>query len=168
MKNLPANAGDTGSVSGFGRSPGEANGNPLHYSCLGNPTDRGVWQATVHVVRKESDTTERLKKRATMSVKGTKHSESVPCWNSSTWPPDAKNWLIGKDPGDGKGWRQEEKGTTKDEMVGWHYWLNGHESEQAPGVGDRQGDLACCSPWGHKQSDKTEQLNCVHITHFTL
>ena len=168
MKNLPANAGDTGSVSGFGRSPSEANGNPLHYSCLGNPTDRGVWQATVHVVTKESDTTERLKKRATMSAKGMKHSESVPCWNSSTGPPDAKNWLIGKDPDDGKDWRQEEKGTTKDEMVGWHYWLNGHESEQAPGVGDRQGGLACYSPWGHKELDTTEQLNCVCIIHFTL
>ena len=54
------------------------------------------------------------------------------------WPPDAKNWLIGKDPDGGKAWRQEEKGTTEDEMFGWHHWLHGHEVEQAPGVGDRQ------------------------------
>ena len=58
------------------------------------------------------------------------------------WPPDAKDWLIRKDPDYGKDWRQEEKGTTEDEMVGWHHWLNGHEFEQAPGVGDGQGILA--------------------------
>ena len=66
------------------------------------------------------------------------------------WPPDATNWLIGKDPDAGKDWRWEEKGTTEDEMVGWHHWLKGHESEQALGVGDGQGSLACCSPWGHR------------------
>ena len=79
------------------------------------------------------------------------------------WPPDAKNWnsleLIGKDPDTGKDWRQEERGTTEDEMAGWHHWLDGHESEQAPGVGDEQGSLVCCSPWGHKESDTTERLN---------
>ena len=62
------------------------------------------------------------------------------------WPPDAKNWLIGKDPDAGKDWRQEEKGMTEDEMVGWHHQLEGHELEQAPGVGDGQGSLTCCSP----------------------
>ena len=66
------------------------------------------------------------------------------------WSPDAKNWLIWKDPDAEKDWRQKEKGTTEDEMVGWHHWLNGHEFEQAPGVGDGQGGLACCNPWGHK------------------
>ena len=75
------------------------------------------------------------------------------------WPPDGKNWLIGKDPGPGKGWRQQEKGMTEDKMVGWHHWLNGHEFEQAPGVGDRQGSLVCCSPWGRKELDTTEWLN---------
>ena len=75
------------------------------------------------------------------------------------WSPDANNWLIGKDSDSGKDWRQEEKGMTADETVGWYHWLNGHEFEQAPGVGDRQGSLACCSPWGHKESDTTEQLN---------
>ena len=75
------------------------------------------------------------------------------------WPPDAKNWLFGKDPDAGKDWRQEEKGITEDEMVEWYHWLNGHEFEQAPGVGDGQGGLACCNPWGHKESDTTEWLN---------
>ena len=74
-------------------------------------------------------------------------------------PFDAKNWLIGKDPDAGKDWRQEEKGTTKDEMVGWHHQLDGHEFEQAPGIGDGQGSQACCSPWGCKESDMTELLN---------
>ena len=75
------------------------------------------------------------------------------------WPPDVKNWLNGKDPDAGKDWRQEEKGTTEDEMVGCHHRLDGHEFEQALGVGDGQGDLVCCSPWGHKESDTTEGLN---------
>ena len=75
------------------------------------------------------------------------------------WPPDVKSWLIWKDPDAGKDWRQEEKGTTEDEMVGWHHWLNGHEFEQAPGDGEGQGSLVCCSPWGCKESDMTEWLN---------
>ena len=80
------------------------------------------------------------------------------------WPPDAKNWLIGKDPDAGKDWRQEEKGTTEDEMVWWHHQLDGHEFEQALGVGDGQGSLECCSPWGCKESDTTEQLNWTELT----
>ena len=75
------------------------------------------------------------------------------------WPPDAKNWVFGKDPDDGKDWRQEEKGMTEDETVGWHHRLDGNESEQAPGVGDGQGSLVCCSPWGWEELDMTEQLN---------
>jgi len=75
------------------------------------------------------------------------------------WPTDAKNWLIRKDPDVGKHGRQEEKGMTGDEMVGWHHWLNGHEFEQAQGNGEGQGSLACCIPWGHKESDRTERLN---------
>ena len=78
------------------------------------------------------------------------------------WPPDEKNWLIGKGPDAGKDWRWEEKGSTEDEMVGWHHWLNGHKFELTPGVGDGQGSLVRCSPWGHKElgtmSDWT-QLN---------
>ena len=75
------------------------------------------------------------------------------------WPPDEKKWLTGKDPVAGKDWGQEEKGTTEDEMVGWHHWLNGHEFEQVLGVGDGQGSLACCNSWGHKELDMTEWLN---------
>ena len=67
------------------------------------------------------------------------------------WPPDVKSWLTGKDPDAGKHWRQEEKGVSEDEMVGWHHWLNGHEFNQAPQIGDGQGSLVCCSPWGHKE-----------------
>ena len=74
------------------------------------------------------------------------------------WPPDVKNWLIWKDPDAGKDWRKE-KGMTEDEMDGWHHWLNGHEFEQAPWVGDRQGSLVYCSPWGSKELDMTKQLN---------
>ena len=72
---------------------------------------------------------------------------------------NAKNWLFEKDPDAGKDWRQEEKRTTEDEMVGWHHWLDGHDFEQAPGIDDGQGTLACCSPWGCKELDITEQLN---------
>ena len=79
------------------------------------------------------------------------------------WPPDAKNWLIGKDPDAGKDWRQEEKGTTEDEMAGWHHRLNGHEFEHTPGVGDGQGSLACWSPWGCKELDMTDQLNWTKL-----
>ena len=78
---------------------------------------------------------------------------------SILWPPDVKNWLIGKDPDAGKDWRREGKGTTEDEMVGCHHRLDGHEFEQAPGVGDGQGGVMCCSPWGCKESYTTERLN---------
>ena len=81
------------------------------------------------------------------------------------WPPDAKNWLIGKDPAAGKDWRQEKKGTTKDEMVRQHHQLDGHKFEQAPGVGDGQQSLVFCSPWGRRESDMTEWLNWTD-THF--
>ena len=67
------------------------------------------------------------------------------------------------DPDAGEDWRQEEKGMTEDEMVGWHHWLDGCEFEQAPGVGEGQGSLACCSPWGHKESDMNEQLNWTKL-----
>ena len=77
------------------------------------------------------------------------------------WPPDVKSWLVGRDPDAGKDWRQEEKGTTEDEMDGWYHCLNGHEFDQAP-VGDGQGSLACCSPWSHRVRHDwvTQPLNC--------
>ena len=71
------------------------------------------------------------------------------------WPPHAKSWLIGKDSDAGRGWGQEEKGTTEDEMVGWHHWLNG--------VGDEQGGLECCYSWGCKESDTTERLSRTEL-----
>ena len=90
------------------------------------------------------------------------------------WPPDEKSWLIGKNSDAGKDWRQEEKGMGEDEMVGWHHQLNGHEFEQAPGDGEGPGGLACCTPWGHKESDMTEWLMTMTMTktmtrcHFNL
>ena len=70
-------------------------------------------------------------------------------------PPYAKSWLIGKDSDAGRDWGQEEKGTAEDEMAGWHHRLDGRESEWTPGVGDREGGLACCDSWGRKESDTT-------------
>ena len=79
------------------------------------------------------------------------------------WPPDAKSWIIWKDPDAVKDWRWEEKGTTEDEMVVWHHRLNGHEFGKTPGGGDRQEVLAHCSPWGRKQSEMTEWLNWTEL-----
>ena len=77
------------------------------------------------------------------------------------WPPDAKSWLIWKDPNAGKDWRRDEKGMTEDEMAGWHHRLNGHGFGWTLGVGDGWGGLACCGPWGHKELDTTERLNWI-------
>ena len=84
------------------------------------------------------------------------------------WPPDAMNWLIWKDPDAGKDWRQEEKGTTEDEMVGWHHRLDVHGFEQALGVGDGQGSLLCCSPWAGKELCMTELWNWTELNWFLL
>ena len=108
------------------------------------------------------------------------HPKGDQCWvfigrtdaNAQTpvlWPPHAKSWLTGKDSDVGRDWGQE-KGTTEDEMAGWHHWLDGRESEWTPGVGDGQGGLVCCDTWGHKELDMTEQLNwltskLLHYTH---
>ena len=98
------------------------------------------------------------------------HSEGDQPWDFSgrngakaetpvLWPDHAKNWLIGKDSNAGRDWGQEEKGTTEDEMGGWHHGLNGRESEWTPGVGDGQGGLVCCESWGRNELDTTERLN---------
>ena len=95
-------------------------------------------------------------------------------WTNETqvlWPPHAKSWLIGKDSDAGRDWGQEEKGTTEDEMAGWHHWLDGRESGWTPGAGDGQGGLACCDSWGRKESDTTERLNWtewiqIHSYHY--
>ena len=104
----------------------------------------------------QGDQTSKSERKSTLNI----HWKDW-CWSRSsntlaTW---CKNWLIWKDPDAGKDWRQEEKGMTEDEMIGWHHQLNGHEFEKAPAVGDRQGSLAYCSPWGCKESAMTEQLN---------
>ena len=83
------------------------------------------------------------------------------------WPPDVKNWFIRKDTDAGEDRRQEEKWTSEDEMVGWHHWLNGHEFESTLGVGDGQGSLAYCSIRGLKESDTTEWLNWMTLSHIT-
>ena len=82
---------------------------------------------------------------------------------SILWPPDVKNWLLGKDLDAGKDWGQEEKEMSEDEMVGWHHRLHGHEFEQAPCIGDGQGSLVSYSPWGRKESDMTELLNWTEL-----
>ena len=79
------------------------------------------------------------------------------------WPPHAKSWLIGKDSDSGRDWGQGEKGTTEDEMAGWHHCLDGHDSEWTLRVGDGQGGLACCGSWGRKESDTTERLNWTEL-----
>ena len=94
------------------------------------------------------------------------------CWSSNTLVPDVKNRLTGKEPDTWKDWRQEKKGTTEDEMVGWHHRLHGHGFGWTPGVGDGQRSLVCCSPWCLKESDMTERLNwltaCLHILRVLL
>ena len=74
-----------------------------------------------------------------------------------------KSWCIGKDSDAGRDWGQEEKGTTEDEMAGWHHQVDGRESEWTPGDGDGQGGLACCNSWGRKESDTTERLNWTEL-----
>ena len=97
-------------------------------------------------------------RKSSLNIHGRTDAEAV---TPILRPPDAKNWLIGKDPDAGKDWGQEEKGMTQDYMVGWYHWLNGHEFEATPGDGEGQGSLACCSPWGHKESDTSERLNNI-------
>ena len=87
---------------------------------------------------------------------------------SRTWLSDwtecyPKSWFIGKDPDAGREWSQEKKGTTEDEMAGWHHWLDAHEFGWTPGVGDGQGSLACCDSWGLKELDMTEWLNWTEL-----
>ena len=106
----------------------------------------------IHLVHPKGD-------QSWMFIRGT----DVEAENPTFWSPDAESWLIWKDPDDLKDWGQEEKGTTEDEVVGWHHWLDGHEFEWTLGVGDGQGGLAYCSSWGHKELDKTEQLNWTEV-----
>ena len=84
------------------------------------------------------------------------------------WPPHAKSWLTGKDPDVGRDWGKEEKGMTEDEMAGWHHWLDGHEFEWTPEVGDGQGGLVCCDSWGRKELDTTEWLNWTEYMYHSV
>ena len=94
-----------------------------------------------------------------ISSHGTNRRTDVEAETPLLWLSDAKNWLIGKDPDSGNDWRQEEKGVTEDEIVGWHHRLNGHEFEHTLGAGEGQGSLASWGPWGCKEEDMTWQLN---------
>ena len=107
----------------------------------GESQGRGAWWAAIYGVAQSQTQLKQLSS------------------SSSSNLSDMKSLLIRIDPDDGKDWRQEKKGMTEDEMVGWHHWLNGHEFEQAPGDSEGQGSLACCSPWGLQESDMTEWLN---------
>ena len=84
------------------------------------------------------------------------------------WPSNVKNWLTGKDPESGEDWRQKDKGAPEEEVVGWLHRLDGHEFEQAQGYGKGQGRLACCSPWGRKESNTTEWLNWTDLIHVLI
>ena len=144
-----------GSIPGSERYPGGGHDNPFQDSCLENPMDRGVWRVTLSPWgHKESDMTEQLN---TIT-----HAWSIKdqYFGHLMQRADAKSWLIRKNPDAGKDWRQEEKGTTEDEMVGWHHWLNGYEFEQALGDGEGHRSLAICNPWGHKESHTSVQLTC--------
>ena len=140
-----ADTRDVGLIPGPRRS-GKGNDNPLHYSCLENPMDRRAWWATVHGVAKSQTQLSNWTTTTDAEVE-------APVF----WPPDAKSWFIGKDLNAGKEWGQEEKGATEDKIVGWHHQLNGHKFEDSLGDSEWQGRLVCCSPWGCKESDTTEQ-----------
>ena len=84
------------------------------------------------------------------------------------WPPHGKSWHIGKDSDAGRDSGQEDKGTTEDEMAGWHHWLDGHEFEWTLGADDEHGGLACCNSWSHKELDTTEWLNWTDVYIYIL
>ena len=138
--------------------------------------DREAWHAAVHRSHKESDTTEQLNWTASLAspwirhamislVNGTLSFSAIPSpqifkkkkhpFSSLSPLSGVKSQFTGKDPDAGKDWRQKEKGATEDDMVRWHHWFNGHESEQTPRDNVGQRNLVCCGPWDHKESDTT-------------
>ena len=121
----------------------------------------GVWEDSWESLGLRGDPISPSKRRSVLNI----HWKDW-CWscNSNTWPPDAKNWLIWKDPDAGKDWRQEEKGMTEDKMVEWHHQLSGHEFEQAPVVSDVQGTLACCSPWVTKSQTQLSNWTELNVS----
>ena len=120
-------------------------------------TSLNIWKFTVHVLLKPG-----LENFEYYFTSVWDECNCAVVWAFKTpilWPPHAKSWLIGKDSGAGRDWGQEEKGTTEDEMAGWHHQLHGHEFEWTPGVGDGQEGLVCCDSWGCKETDTTERMN---------
>ena len=168
-------------------STGEGSGKPLQYSCLENamnsmkrqkdsilkdelPQSVGAQYATGNQWRNNSRKNEGMQPKQKQS-----HPKGNQSWifigrtdgepeTPILWAPDAKNWLIWRDPDAGRDRRWEEKGMTENEMVEWHHQLNGCEFEWTPGAGHGQGGLVCCSPWGHKESDTTEPLNWAELS----
>ena len=130
--------------------------------------DREAWHAAVHGIAKSwtwlSDWTATINERDPTSSEGDQPwdffgKNDAIAETPVLWPPHVKSWLIGEDSDDGRDWGQEEKGTTEDEMAGWHHRLDGREFEWTLGDGDRQGGLVCCDSWGRKEPDTTERLN---------
>ena len=119
------------------------------------PSNCGAGEDSWESLGMQGDQTSQSKSKSWIFIGRTDTKAEAPIF----WPPDAKSWLIRKYPDTRKDWKQEEKRMTEDEIVGWHHWLNGHEFKQGLGDGEGQGSLVCYSPWGHKESDMTEQLN---------
>ena len=113
----------------------------------------------------QEDPTSPFWRRSTLGFLWKEWCES---WNSSTLATSCEELIIGKDSDAGRDWGQEEKGTTEDEMAGWHHWLDGHEFGWTLGVGDGQGGLVCCDSWGRKESDTTEWLNWTELKIFAI
>ena len=183
-KESACKVGDLGSIPGSGRSPGEGNGNPFQYSCLKNPMD-GDWVTLLSLsvrykceswtIKKaepwKTDTFELWCCRRLLRVPWTarRSNQSIlkeisPGCSLEGMMLKLKVQYFGhlmwrvhslEKTDAGRDWGQEEKGTTEDEMAGWHHRLDAHESEWTPGVGDGQGGLACCNSWGRKESGKT-------------
>ena len=125
-------------------------------------------QAGVKIVRRKSIFYDMTARRSNQSIlkeisPGISLEGMMLKLNPVLWPPHAKSWLIGKYSDAGRDWGQEEKGTTEDEMAGWHHQLHGHEPEWTQGLGDGQGGLACCVSWSHKESDMDELLNWTEL-----
>ena len=171
-----------GLVSGSGISPGGGRDNPHQYSCLENPMDRGAWQATVHRVTKSRIRLKWLSMHAwrrLLRVPWTarRSNQSIlkeisPGISLEAMVLKLKLQYFGhlmrrvdslEKTDAGRDWGQEEKGTTEDEMAGWHHRLDGREFELTPRVGDGQGGLACCNSWGCKELDTTERLNWTEL-----
>ena len=187
-KESACNSGDSGSIPGLGRSPGEGNGNPFQYSCLENPMDRGAWQAIVHGVAiswtwlsecQRTGAFELWCWRRLLRVPwiARRSNESIlkeisPWCSSERMMLKLKLQYFGRLTGKvvsledsyaGRDRGQEEKAMTEDEMAGWHHWLDGRDFEWTPGVSDGQGGLVCCDSWGCKELDTTEWLNWTEI-----